>query len=98
MTRLAQAREALAKATTKAAHLGQAERTIVIAGEMAYVHHTDPTLPPYRVELEDGVPVLCNCNDPRASRGACKHADAVYACAKEGDGTYVGTLGPKPRR
>ena len=97
MTRLAQAQAALAQATVKAAHLGQAERTIVVAGDLAYVHQPDPHLPPYRVELEDGVPLCCNCNDPRANRGACKHADAVYACAKDGDGTYVGTLTPKPR-
>lgn len=97
MTRLAQAREALARATTKTQHLGQAERTIVVAGDLAYVHQPDPHLPPYRVELEDGVPVLCSCNDPRATRGACKHADAVYEVAKDGDGTYVGTLTPKPR-
>jgi len=98
MTRIEAAREALAKATTKAAHLGQIPRTIVIAGDLAYVYQPNPHDPPYRVELEDGVPALCNCNDPRASRGACKHADAVYEVAKDGDGTYVGTLTPKPRR
>lgn len=70
---------------------------VVVAGDVAYVDSATRQGVTYRVDLEDGVPRSCTCRDGRALVGICKHARAAYECARQGDGTYEGTLSPLPR-
>jgi len=95
--KLARAKSVLAEAEKKVASKGLAERTVVVAGDLAWVESSDGQAR-YRVEFEGNIPVFCGCKDSRASFGGCKHADAAHECRQQGDGTYKGTVAPKPRR
>lgn len=93
--KLARAKDALAEAEKKAAHMAPVERRVVVAGDLAWVQSSDGTAT-YRVEFENDIPVRCGCRDPRAVFGGCKHADAAHECRQQGDGTYSGHIARKP--